>query len=65
MPTHNATPISPHPYSNNLVPRALSVFKMAAAESTAVKRPKRFSFYLVGFYLMLSEPFARMYKIVS
>ena len=22
--------------------------------STAVKRPKRFSFYLVGFYLMLS-----------
>ena len=27
---------------------------LAALSSTAVKRPKRFSFYLVGFYLILS-----------
>ena len=26
----------------------------AVRNSTVVKRPKRFSFYLVGFYLMLS-----------
>ena len=30
-------------------------FRRLFARSTAVKRPKRFSFYLVGFYLMLSE----------
>ena len=34
-------------------------------QSTAVKRPKRFSFYLVGFYSMLSGTWARMYKIVN
>ena len=30
------------------------IFQPPGVRSTAVKRPKRFSFYLVGFYLMLS-----------
>ena len=39
--------------SCELIPRAFSTFKMAGVESK-VKRPTHFSFYLEGFYLMLS-----------
>ena len=33
----------------------LTQVKTTLCGSTAVKRPRRFSFYLVGFYLILSE----------
>ena len=52
---YNAIPISipiPHHYEMRVSVRL--EFGLCGLVSTAVKRPRRFSFYLVGFYLILS-----------